>query len=222
MSESDERPGSGDADGTDAGEEGSAETEQEASEEAVGEEEDGSADAVDPRVEALEEERAALEERIAELEAERDELTTRLKRAAADFENYKKRQSRRREQLAAEATAELIERLLGVRDNLKRALEDEAEDIESLREGVKLTLSEFDRVLDAENVEEIDPEPGTEVDPERHEVMLQVESEYPEGHVVDVYQAGYERDEKVMRPAQVTVSEGARADPEAESGEQER
>lgn len=176
-------------------------------------------EALRDRIDELEAERERLETRVAEAEAERDDLTARLKRKAADFENYKKRQQRQREQLEEAATERLVTRLLDVRDNLKRALDEEAEDVDSLREGVKLTLTEFDRVLDAEDVAEIDPTPGTAVDPERHEVMLQVDSEQPEGHIAEVYQSGYEMGEKVLRPAQVTVSD---EDEEANSESEEQ
>ena len=53
----------------------------------------------------------------------------------------------------------------------------------------------------------IDPEPGQAVDPERHEVMMRVESEQPEGTIADVYKQGYEMAEKVIEAAQVTVSD---------------
>ena len=155
----------------------------------------------DARVEELEAELDAREARI-------DELESRLRRAQADFQNYKKRQKKRQEQRAASATEDLVERLLDVRDNLKRALEAEYDDVGALREGVQLTLSEFDRVLDAENVAEIEPEPGTGVDPQRHEVLVRVESNHPEGTIAEVYQPGYELGEKVLRAAQVTVSDG--------------
>lgn len=153
------------------------------------------------RVEALETELDEREDRI-------DELESRLKRTQADFQNYKKRAKKRQEQMEKHATEELVERLLDVRDNLKRAIEEESDDVEALREGVKMTLSEFDRVLDAEDVREIEPDPGSEADPQRHEVMLRVESDQPKGTIDEVYTPGYEMGEKVLRPAQVTVSDG--------------
>ncbi|ADJ15879.1 nucleotide exchange factor GrpE [Halalkalicoccus jeotgali] len=155
------------------------------------------------------------EGRIAELEAELEEreerieeLESRLKRTQADFQNYKKRAKKRQEQLEKRATEDLVTRLLDVRDNLKRALEEESEDAESLKQGVEMTLSEFDRVLEDERVSEVAPEPGAEVDPQRHEVMMRVESDQPEGAIDEVYTPGYEMSEKVLRPAQVTVSDG--------------
>ena len=159
------------------------------------------------RVDELE---AELEEREAALESrgERiEELESKVTRARADFQNYKKRAKQREEELRERATEDLVERLLDVRDNLVRALEQD-DDVE-VRDGVEATLSTFDRVLDGENVSAIDPAEGGDVDPERHEVVHRTESERPEGAIVDVYRPGYEMAGKVLRPAQVTVSEGS-------------
>ncbi|WP_122088534.1 nucleotide exchange factor GrpE [Halalkalicoccus subterraneus] len=154
------------------------------------------------QVETLEAELDEREERIEDLES-------RLKRTQADFQNYKKRAKKRQEQVEKRATEDLVTRLLDVRDNLNRAVEEESEDADSLREGVEMTLSEFDRVLENEDVSTVSPEPGTEVDPQRHEVMMRVESDQPEGAIEEVYTPGYEMAEKVLRPAQVTVSGGS-------------
>jgi len=151
---------------------------------------------------------AELEDDLSEAEDEVEDLTERLQAKQADFQNYKQRAKQRQEDIRERATEDLVERLLDVRDNLGRALEEESGDVESLREGVKLTRKEFDRVLDAEGVSEIAPEEGAEVDAQRHEVMMRVDSDQPEGTVADVYRSGYEMGGKVLRPAQVTVSEG--------------
>ena len=134
-----------------------------------------------------------------------EELESKLRRSKADFQNYKKRSKRKQDQIRERATEDLVGRLTKVRDNLVRALEQDADT--DIRPGVESTLSEFDRILREENVEIIQPEPGEEVDPERHEVMLRVESDEPAGSIVNVYQPGYEMAEKVIRPAQVTVSD---------------
>ncbi len=170
--------------------------------------------------ESLEETEAKLESKAETLEAKEErieELRSHLKRKQADFQNYKKRAKKRQEQLKTRATEDLVSRIVGVRDNLKRALGEEAED-EDLRGGIEMTLREFDRVLADENVTEVDPEPGTEVDPQRHEVMVQVDSDLPEGTVADVFTPGYEMGEKVIQSAQVTVSNGAHADSDTDTG----
>ncbi|WP_435152940.1 nucleotide exchange factor GrpE [Haladaptatus sp. DFWS20] len=157
----------------------------------------------------VEEHLVAIQSERQELEAEVDDLRTRLKRKQADFQNYKKRAKKRQEQLEKRATEDVIDRLIDVRDNLKRAVEEEHENVESLRSGVELTLKELDRVFEDENVAEIDPNPGADVDPQRHEVMLRVESDHPEDTIADVYQPGYEMADKVLQAAQVTVSDGS-------------
>jgi molecular chaperone GrpE len=146
----------------------------------------------------------SLEEEVAEKNDEIDELTEKLSRARADFKNYKKRTEKQQEQLKERATEDLVERLMPVRDNLVRAL-DQDEDAD-IRPGVESTLESFDRVLNEENVSFISPEAGSEVDPERHEVMQRVDSDQPEGTIADIYQQGYEMADKVLQPARVTVS----------------
>jgi molecular chaperone GrpE len=164
---------------------------------------------------ALREEVDDLRERLDEREERVEELESSLKRTKADFQNYKKRQERRREQERRRATEDLVERLLDVRDNLARALDVEGD----VREGVDSTLRQFDRVLDEEDVEAIDPAPGDEVDPQRHEVLMRVDADHPEGAIADVHRPGYEMGERVLRPAQVTVSEGTGGDGDSEDGE---
>ncbi|WP_439025736.1 nucleotide exchange factor GrpE [Haloarchaeobius sp. DT45] len=162
----------------------------------------------------LKDEAETLRETVEDLEAERDDLRDeredlkqRLVRKQADFKNYKERAKKKQEQIQERATEDLVERIVPVRDNLVRALgQDEGADI---RDGVEATLREFDRVLEDENVEEVAPTPGAEVDPQRHEVMVRVDSAEPEGAIVDVYRPGYEMGGKVIQTAQVTVSNGS-------------
>lgn len=154
-----------------------------------------------------------LEDEVEDLEEEREDLKQRLVRKQADFKNYKERSKKKQDQIRERATEDLVERLLPVRDNLTRALEQDGEDAD-IRGGVEATLRDFDRVLEDENVEEIVPSAGDEVDPQRHEVMVRVDSELPEGEIVDVYRPGYEMADKVIQTAQVTVSNGADHEPD--------
>jgi len=161
----------------------------------------------------LADEVAALESRVAEAESDLEakierieELESALKRSKADFKNYKKRAKKREEEIQERATEDFVGRVVSVRDNLVRAL-DQDEDAD-IRPGIESTLEEFDRILEDENVTTIDPAPGEAVDPMRHEVMMRVDDEQPEGTVVDVYQPGYEMAGSVLREAQVTVSTG--------------
>ena len=147
-----------------------------------------------------------LREQVAGLKTERDDAEERFRRKAAEFQNYKKRQEKRREEVRERATEALVEELLEVRDNLDRALEQEAD--ADIRDGVEATFRQLDEVLAGEDVEPIEPSPGAEVEPTRHEVLLNVESDRPAGTVAEVHRPGYEMAGKVLRPAQVTVAEG--------------
>jgi molecular chaperone GrpE len=158
---------------------------------------------------------AALIERIAELESaqadlerELETVESQLKRKQADFENYKKRAKREQERVREQAAADLVERMLSVRDDLDRALEDAATDDEAtVQEGVRMTLSEFDRILDAEGVDRIEPEPGDQVDPEHHEVIARVDGDTEPGTIDEQHRPGYRMHGSVLREAQVTVTD---------------
>lgn len=148
-----------------------------------------------------------LTDQLGETRERADDLESRLARKQADFENYKKRQKDRLEDEKQRATEDLVERLLDVRDNLARALEqDEDTDI---RSGVESTLEQFDQQLDRENVEQITPEVGDKTDPRRHEVLATIASDQPEGTVAQIHRDGYVMGDKVLRPAQVAVSDGS-------------
>jgi len=155
-------------------------------------------------VDALEAEIERLEAELDEAEEEIDELTDKLSRSRADFQNYKKRMQDKQDEMQARATEDLVSRFTKIRGNLVRALDQDAE--ADIRPGIQSTLDEFDAILQEENVTIISPDPGEAVDPQRHEVMMQVESDQPDGTVADVYQDGYEMAGKVLQAAQVTVS----------------
>ena len=171
-------------------------------------------DSLEGEIESLEDEVDSLEGEVESLREEREELKSKLARKQADFKNYKERQKRKQEQMKERATEDLVERLVDVRDNLKRALDQDVEDDESIRGGVEMTLKEFDRVLAEENVEEIAPAAGEDVDPQRHEVMVRVDSDQPEGTIAEVFNPGYEMADRVIQAAQVTVSTGAEHAPD--------
>ena len=159
--------------------------------------------------ETLAEEVASLQNECDEQRERIDELEAALKRSKADFENYKKRAKKREQQIRERATEDFVERIVGVRDNLVRALEQDSD--ADIRPGIESTLDEFDRVLEDENVTLIDPERGDEVDPAQHEVLMRVDTELPEGTVAEVFQQGYQMAGTVIQEAQITVSTGANA-----------
>ena len=136
----------------------------------------------------------------------------RLLRLAADFENYKKRAARERQEYVTLANERLIGELLPILDDLERALRAAEEHQEAqLEEGVRLVHSSLASLLERHGVTPI--ETDGKFDPYVHEALLSQPSEAEEGAVLDVVQKGYKLGERVVRPARVVVA-GAPAQPE--------
>ncbi len=161
-------------------------------------------------VPADEAESAAAPSRLAELERDVARLQDLLVRKQAEFENYRKRVDRERQELAAYAAAELIREILPVVDNLERALSyPEGESGSRLREGVEITYRQFQEVLKRAGLREVDAL-SQAFDPYVHEAVERVEStEHAEGTVVDVLQKGYRIGDRLLRPALVKVARTA-------------
>ena len=153
------------------------------------------------------------EDRLAALAAERDEAIDRWKRTAADFDNFRKRALRERQELVTLANERLVKDLLPILDDLERALEAGAQhQAAQLEEGVRLTHRALAALLEQNGVKEIDT--SSRFDPHVHEALLTQPSEAEEGSVIDVVQKGYTLGDRVVRPARVVI---AAAPPERES-----
>jgi molecular chaperone GrpE len=120
-----------------------------------------------------------------------------------EFQGYKARKEEQTETLKDTATKSFIKDAVPVRDNLARALEEKGD----IRSGVELIIQEFDSLLQNEGVQIIEPEPGSDVNPECNEVLARVDSELESGVIVECYRPGYRIGETLIRPARVTVSE---------------
>ncbi|HZS30711.1 MAG TPA: nucleotide exchange factor GrpE [Gaiellaceae bacterium] len=131
----------------------------------------------------------------------------RLLRLAADFDNYKKRAAREREEYVALANARLLAELLPVVDDLERALAAAEQHEEAqLEEGVRLVHRSLAALLERQGVKPI--ETNGKFDPHVHEAIAAQQSEDVEsGSVLDVVQKGYKLGDRVVRPARVIVSE---------------
>ncbi len=158
-------------------------------------------------------EAAADEATAADLEAARrecEELMDRLKRTAADYQNYQKRTARRIEDAVQGAVRMVVLDLLPVIDNFERAL-DAAETggaDEGFRQGVVLVHDQLLAALAKHDVRPIEAE-GLEFDPEHHEAVGRAPGdEVPENHVAEVLQRGYRMGDRTIRPSRVIVSSG--------------
>jgi molecular chaperone GrpE len=150
------------------------------------------------------------------LARENADLKDRLLRALAEMENLRRRTEREVADSRAYGISAFARDLLGVADNMRRALDavgtstQESVDpgVRALIDGVELTERELINVLDKHGVKKLDPL-GTKFDPHRHQAMVEVpDPSVPAGTVVQVVQPGYTIGERVLRPALVAVAKG--------------
>lgn len=136
-----------------------------------------------------------------------EELTNDLKRMAADFANYRKRNEAERAEFAKFAKADLIAKLLDVLDGYDRALATVPDDVKGQPwvEGMWLVERKLRSILEAEGLEPIDSI-GKPFDPYQHEAVAHIESEEPEGTVIEEHQKAYRLHDRIIRPALVTVA----------------
>ena len=133
------------------------------------------------------------------------EIEDRLLRVAADFDNYKKRVAREREEYVALANERLVKELLPILDDLERALDAVGQHEEAtVEEGVRLVHRSLAGLLERNGVREIATE--GRFDPHVHEALLSQPSEAEEGSVIDVVQKGYTLGDRVVRPARVVIA----------------
>jgi molecular chaperone GrpE len=147
------------------------------------------------------------DEEIRRLTAEVDHLREMYLRKLAEFDNYRKRVDRERQELRRTAAEGLIGELLPVLDNFERAIQhaDESEPA-SFREGVAMIARQFSDILQRGGLETVDPT-GQRFDPELHEAVQRIEgSEYPTGSIVGVFSKGYLFGGRLIRPAMVAVA----------------
>jgi len=150
-------------------------------------------------VRKLEEEKAALEATLAE-------ANDRLLRMAAEFDNFKKRSQKEREGIYSDAVADTVKELLPLMDNMERAAAYAESDPAKVAEGVSMILKTFPEVLAKLGVAE-EGEKGKKFDPNLHNAVMHVEDEaFGEEEIVEVFQKGYIRGDKVIRYAMVKVA----------------
>lgn len=129
----------------------------------------------------------------------------RLLRLMAEFDNYKKRSVKERENIYTDVRVDTVTRFLPVYDNLKRALEAETAD-EAYKKGVELTFQQLTDVFKNLGVEEI-PAEGETFDPSKHNAVAHVEDEsVGENVIVQELQKGFKLGDKVIRFSMVKVA----------------
>lgn len=139
-----------------------------------------------------------------QLESVKDQFV----RLTAEYDNYRKRTAKEKDNLYQDAKADTIKAFLGVYDNLERAVAACAgEDPEAPhRKGLEMIFTQFKELLAKEGVTEMEAL-GAEFDPQKHNAVMHVDSEeFGENQVSQVYQAGFMMGDKVLRFATVVVA----------------
>jgi molecular chaperone GrpE len=152
-------------------------------------------------------------EQLSELKAraeKADENWERLLRTTADFDNFKKRAAREKQDAIRYANEGVLEKLVPVLDNFDAALSaaqtSSAGGAQSLQTGVSMIFQQLKRVLTESGLEEVDAT-GQTFDPNLHEAVSQQESAaVPEGQVLQQLRKGYKLRDRLLRPATVVVA----------------
>ena len=142
---------------------------------------------------------------LEQMKKELEETTDRLKRLMAEFENYKKRSAKERENLYNSILADVIVSILPAIDNLEKAVLAETE-VKQYKQGVELVSKQMQDVLTSLGVEKIDTV-GQTFDPELHEAVSHVEDEnLGEQEIKEEFRTGYKIGNKVVRHSMVVVA----------------
>jgi len=165
------------------------------------------------------------ESELARLQEEAGRMRELAQRKQAEFENFRKRMERERQDLARYAGADVVKEVLQVLDNLERARSYAAgSSEEQLKDGIELIHRQLEEILTRLGLTEVESQ-GKPFDPHVHEAVSQQQTEeHPEGTVLEVFQKGYLFKDRLLRPAMVSVARAASSggeerdsDPEDES-----
>ena len=154
----------------------------------------------------LKNELAEMEKKLEAEKKRADELNDKYLRTAAEYENFRRRSAKERENVYGEAVADTLTGLLPILDNLQYAAKFTDGDADKFAEGVKLILGKLPETLEKMNIKMFG-EPGETFNPEIHNAVMHIDDEnYGEGEITDVLQCGYMYGDKVLRYAMVRVA----------------
>ena len=146
-----------------------------------------------------------LQKKVETLAAALQEKDNRLKRLQADFENFRRRTSKEREELANVVTQDLLKSMLPILDNFDRAMAAEQKDNESFQKGVEMIYTQLHETLKNAGLELIDTA-GQKFDPNFHQAVMRVENpDLEDDTIAQELQKGYIVKGRVIRPSMVQV-----------------
>ena len=146
-----------------------------------------------------------LKKQIESQKVQLEETEDRLKRVAAEFDNYKKRNIKERDGMYNSLVSDIVSNFLPVIDNLEKAVTAETKD-EEYKKGIELVLKQFKDVLNSRGVIEIETI-GKTFDPELHEAVSSIQDDTKdEKEIVQEYRKGYKIGDRVIRHSMVVVA----------------
>ena len=148
----------------------------------------------------------SIDEQLAAAKQEAAAHYDRYMRSVAELDNFRKRTARMRSDVREDTLRDMLLQMAPVVDNMRRALDQDTEDVEGLKQGIELIYSQFNAALEGYGLKAVEAM-GAPFDPNMHEAMLEVEdAEHEPGTVVQEMEKGHELNGKVVRPARVVVS----------------
>jgi molecular chaperone GrpE len=152
-------------------------------------------------------EQPTLEEQLSATEAKLAEMHDAFMRAKADGENIRRRAQEDVAKAHKFAVESFAEAMVPVKDSLEMALKVESPSIESLKEGVEMTLKQLTAAFEKNRLLEIQPAQGEKLDPNKHQAVAVVPADQEANTVVSVLQKGYMIADRLLRPAIVTAAQ---------------
>lgn len=154
---------------------------------------------------AMQEEIEALKGQVEKLTGDLQEKKDRLLRLQADFDNFRRRSAKEREEISAIVTQNFCKDMLPLLDNFERAMAAETKDVEAFQKGVEMIFTQFQEVLKKNGLEQIEAV-GQKFDPNFHQAVMRVEDpEKEDDTVAQELQKGYMVKGRVIRPSMVQV-----------------
>jgi molecular chaperone GrpE len=150
---------------------------------------------------------AGAEQKLAQAEARLAELQDAFLRAKAESENMRRRAQEDIAKAHKFAIENFAEAMVPVKDSLEMALKVETPSVESLKEGVEMTLKQLVSAFEKNRLTEVNPQAGDKLDPMKHQAISMVPSDQEANTIVSVLQKGYTIADRLLRPALVTVSQ---------------
>lgn len=169
--------------------------------------------ASEPATQTPEADNDPMVKQLDELQKQSTEHHQNYLRTYADYENYRKRAQKEKEDLRKSMTSNFMSDLIPVLDSLQLGLNaaETSTDVKNMLQGFKMVVNQFESLLKSNKVESIDPV-GKEFNPNLHDCISHVVSEtVPENHVIQTIRLGYKLEERLIRPANVIVSSGTKS-----------